>query len=339
MCQGHTVRMRCGHHLNHYSVRCGRRCWDVCAICASARDDPRVRRCGNARRGERCERDRPSGPEHSLDDCCAGCDPAWRLYEARSLYEDRREQLERQRHADGPDDELDGILAALGAGYREACRDILDAYPEPEGPGGVAFLPCVDMAQLGLDSRWVGKRCVWDDARDSSKQAQVVRRGDAEDEKDIDTSWQVELGWGSVPTNRSDSFVEEMEDEEFYDEDEEEEEEVQVEVQYREVDWFEMAELQIDEMKKPKSTPPIPQLIPELDKLPSLLPPGMEGHNKNLRKNQNQDVVQVTKSLDSSTPLVSDLAGSKNKRLVIKRDALSRWEEFRITKSIESLRQ
>ncbi|KAI4602883.1 hypothetical protein KJ359_008103 [Pestalotiopsis sp. 9143b] len=294
MCQGHTVRMRCGHHLNHYSIRCGRRCWDVCAICASARDDPRVRRCGRARRGERCERDRPSGPEHSLDDCCAGCDPAWRLYEARSLYEDRREQLERQRHADGPDDELDGILAALGAGYREACRDILDACPEPEGPGGVAFLPCVDMAQLGLDSRWVGKRCVWDDARDNSKQAQVVRRGDAEDEKDIDTSWQVELGWGSVPTNRSDSFVEEMEDEEFYDEDEEEEEEVQVEVQYREVDWFEMAELQIDEKKKPKSTPPIPQLIPELDKLPSLLPPGMEGHDKNLRKNQNQDVVQVT---------------------------------------------
>ncbi|ETS82756.1 hypothetical protein PFICI_04632 [Pestalotiopsis fici W106-1] len=341
MCQGHTVRMlRCGHSLNHYSVHCGRRCWEPCAICSSAAEDARVHQCDKGKRGERCERDQPSGPEYVLDDFCSQCDPAWLLYKAKSLFEDRREQLEGQRRGNGPDPELDRILRALESGYLEARQKIMDKSPETQK--NVPFLACVDMMQLGLSSRWVGKRCVWGDYPDDTGQLQRAQR------EALDTSWQAKLGWGSVLSNRSDSLVDETEEEEIYYEEEEEDKENergpedkdQVKDEYSEVDWLEIAELQIDEKqvgeKKSdwRAQDALPK--PELDQLPSLLPPEMENHG---RPGRDKEAMQAMASPHHLQPPVIDLTASKNRRPITSSDALSRWEEFRISKSIESLRR
>ncbi|KAF3020559.1 hypothetical protein E8E14_008018 [Neopestalotiopsis sp. 37M] len=329
------------HTLNHYSVRCGRRCWEPCAICSSAADDARVHPCDKGKRGERCERDQPSGPEYVLDDYCSQCDPTWRLYEAKSLFEDRREELEEQRRGDGPDHELDRILTALEAGYLEARQKIMVTSPEIQDH--VPFLACVDMTQLGLSSRWVGTRCVWDDRPSDTGQIQEGQRNEPRNNAEIDTSWQAKLGWGSVPSNRSDSFYEETDEEEIHYEGAEEdrlnnrshEDESKDNDQYSEVDWLEIAELQIDEPRS-YSRAQEPLAKRELDRLPSLLPPEMENHGN---PKSNEEVVQVMTSLRRLQPPKTTLLVSRNRRPGTKSDALSRWEEFRLSKSIESLRR
>lgn len=62
----------------------------------------------------------------------------------------------------------------------------------------------------------------------------------------------------------------------------------------------------------------------------------MENHGN---PKSNEEVVQVMTSLRRLQPPKTTLLVSRNRRPGTKSDALSRWEEFRLSKSIESLRR
>ncbi|KAH9887837.1 hypothetical protein F4778DRAFT_786206 [Xylariomycetidae sp. FL2044] len=135
MCSGRNYRMACGHTLSHFKTKCSRGCTE------------------------------PEGPEKSVEDTCANCNPSYRITLIRRrhahLHAKFMEEFERhQREGDqGLIEQSIEMLHLLDGETRRAMGEAtrLKALTAED----VAFPDGIHEMPETSTSAWVDGRCVW----------------------------------------------------------------------------------------------------------------------------------------------------------------------------------